>query len=83
VRVPCGTRLVEAVRRAGLPIASACGAAGLCARCDVRILSGEASVSSETPEETRAKRANRIDPEHRLSCMAAVFGDVKVTASYW
>jgi len=83
VRVPCGTRIVDAVRQAGLPIASACGAGGLCARCGVRILSGNASVSPETPEEIRAKRFNRVDPEQRLSCMATISGDVKITTSYW
>jgi ferredoxin len=83
VRVPSGTRIVDAVRQAGLPIAIACGASGLCARCGVRILSGSVSVSAETPEEASAKRFNRIDPEQRLSCMATVSGDVQITAPYW
>jgi len=83
VRVPCGTRIVDAVRQAGLPIASTCGDGGLCARCGVTILSGRTSVSPETAEETRAKRFNRIDPEQRLSCMATLSGDVRITTSYW
>jgi ferredoxin len=83
VRVPAGTRISDAVRRAGMPLASACGTRGVCGRCGVTVLSGSASVSGETPAESRAKRANRIDPTQRLSCMATVSGDVEISAHYW
>ena len=83
IEVSEGTTLLQAVRIADLPIAAACGEHGLCARCGVRILSGSVSISTETPEEARAKRFNRIDPKQRLSCMATISGDVQITASYW
>jgi uncharacterized 2Fe-2S/4Fe-4S cluster protein (DUF4445 family) len=83
VRVPSGTLILDAARRAGLPVASACGANGLCARCGVRILAGGESVSAETPDEVEAKQVNRIDSSQRLACMVTVCGDVKITASYW
>lgn len=78
-----GTTLLEAARRAGLPMASACGADGLCARCGVRVLAGGAALSSETEAERRQKRRNRIDPALRLACRAAATGDVELTAGYW
>ena len=78
-----GTTLLEAARRAGLPMASACGADGLCARCGVRVLAGGTSLSPETEAERRQKRRNRIDPALRLACRAAATGDVEVTAGYW
>lgn len=83
MRVPKGTTLLEAARQAGLPIASGCGAHGLCGRCGVTVLSGEEQVSEETPAEAEAKQVNRIDSSQRLSCMSKVTGDIEITASYW
>jgi ferredoxin len=81
VRVARGATLLDATRRAGLPVARACGGAGLCSRCGVQVLSGP--VSGESAREVRAKRANRVDPELRLACLARPEGDVVVTAAYW
>jgi 2Fe-2S ferredoxin len=83
VRVPQGTTLLQAARQVGLPVASGCGAHGLCARCGVTVLGGADSVSPETPAEAEAKHVNRIDSSQRLSCMATICGDVEITASYW
>jgi hypothetical protein len=47
----------------------------------VRVLSGPVSV--ESLGEAHAKRANRVDPELRLACLARLEGDVVVTAAYW
>ena len=49
IDVPRGTLLIDAVRRAGLPIASPCGDDLICGRCGVRVLSGQ--VSREAPVE--------------------------------
>jgi uncharacterized 2Fe-2S/4Fe-4S cluster protein (DUF4445 family) len=83
VRVPVGTTILDAARRVGLPVASACAAHGLCGRCGVTVLSGASRVSAETPRETEAKRANRTEAKQRLSCMTTISGDVEITASYW
>jgi len=83
VRVPAGTTLLEAARKAGLPVGSACGAHGLCARCGVVLIGGAGGVSEETDREREAKRVNRVDAEQRLSCMTTVEGDVEITATYW
>jgi uncharacterized 2Fe-2S/4Fe-4S cluster protein (DUF4445 family) len=83
LRVEAGTRLLDAARRAGLPVASACGADGLCGRCGMRVLTGALHLSPEELGEAVAKRRNRIAPELRLACRAGVSGDVEVTAPYW
>jgi ferredoxin len=83
VRVPSGTLLIDAVRDAQLPIASACRADGLCGRCGVAILAGADDVGAETPEETRSKQRNRIDPKLRLACRIRVCADLAVAAPYW
>jgi len=83
VRVPVGTTLLEAARRADLPVARACGAHGLCGRCGMRVLAGAERLEPEGAVETRAKRHNRVDPAERLSCQVAPSCDVEVTARYW
>jgi ferredoxin len=81
LEVPKGTRLIDAVREAGLPIARACGDDLVCAKCGVRIVSGR--VSREAPVERRAKARNRVAPELRLACALRVQADLVVTAEYW
>ena len=83
VRVDVGTTLWEAIRSAGLPIASACGADGICGRCGVTVIEGSASLSTETPGESEVKQRNRVDPRQRLSCRCTVNGDLRVSTSYW
>ncbi len=82
-RTSPGVSLLEAARAAGLPIASACGADGVCGHCGVTIVAGAESLSRETEAETRLKRLNRVDPSLRLACRAVVSGDVEVRATYW
>jgi adenylate cyclase len=81
LEVERGTRLIDAVRAAGLPIARACGDDLVCAKCGVRILSGQ--VSREAPVERRAKARNRVPAGLRLACALRVRGDLEVTAEYW
>ena len=61
VQVTRGASLISAVRSAGLPMASACRAEGLCGRCGVEIVDGAGALSPEEPDEQSAKRRNRID----------------------
>jgi 2Fe-2S ferredoxin len=83
LRVGAGTTLLEAARRAGLPVASACGAEGICGRCGVRVLLGAEGLSPETEREAHVKRLNRVEAGLRLACRARVSGPVEVTAGYW
>jgi ferredoxin len=83
VRVPSGTRLIDAAQRAGLPVARACGAEGLCARCGLHILEGGETLPRETARESSLKRRNRIDDSLRLSCQLRISSDLVVTAPYW
>ena len=78
-----GTLLLDAARRAALPVASACGAEALCGRCGLEVRRGAASLDDETPEELLAKRRNRVPSELRLACRTAVRADLEVSAPYW
>ena len=81
LEVPHGTRLIDAVRQAGLPIARACGDDLICSLCGVEILEGR--VSRESAAEERAKSMNRMRPELRLACAIRVRDDLVLTADYW
>jgi ferredoxin len=81
VEVPRGTLLVDAIRAAGMPIATACGDELVCGRCGVRILRG--AVAREKPVEREAKRRNRVPAELRLACVIRVHEDLEVGADYW
>ncbi|MEZ4279927.1 MAG: 2Fe-2S iron-sulfur cluster-binding protein [Myxococcota bacterium] len=75
--------LLDATLAAGLPIASACGSEGACARCGLEIVEGEAGLAPETERERRIKERNRIDPKHRLACRVRPETDLCVRAGYW
>jgi ferredoxin len=49
----------------------------------VAVSSGADALAVETPEETRCKQRNRIDPALRLACRTRVTADLSVTAPYW
>jgi uncharacterized 2Fe-2S/4Fe-4S cluster protein (DUF4445 family) len=83
IRVAVGTTLLEAARRAGLPMASACGGDALCGRCGVLVLAGSDTIAPEEERETSAKRRNRVPAGQRLACRIPVSGELLVTASYW
>lgn len=75
--------LLEATRAAGLPIASACGENGACARCGLAIIEGDEGLEPETEREQRIKERNRIDPKLRLACRVRPSQSLKVRATYW
>jgi adenylate cyclase len=83
IRVPRGTILLDATRRAGLPIAYACDLEGLCARCDLEILEGGAGLSAPSAREQRSKHDNGVASSHRLACLVRLECDVVVRATYW
>lgn len=83
VRVPRGTTLLEATRRAGLPMAYACDLEGLCARCGLEIVEGVEALRPPSAREQRAKAQNEIPSEQRLACLVRLETDLAVRATYW
>jgi len=83
LRVPAGSRLLDAVRQAGLPLARACGAVGLCGRCGLELLAGSETLPPAEPDERRARARNRVPETLRLACRVPVEGDLVVRAPYW
>lgn len=83
VTVAAGTTLLDAARRAGLPLASSCGADGLCSRCGVRVVAGAERIPAEGAAERAIKARNRIDPSERLACRVMLEADITITTAYW
>lgn len=89
--VPIGTTvearadetLLDAARRAAVPLGNSCGGIGVCARCVVRIVEGSEALSPPTAIESRVARGLGLDPEQRLACQAVVQGDCSITTTYW
>ena len=82
-RVAAGTTLWDAAKAQGLPVATACRGAALCARCGFVILDRPGALSEEASAETVAKRRGGVAVEQRLSCQTRIEGDVVVTTTYW
>ncbi len=74
VTVPEGTSVLEAARRAGVPLPATCGGQGTCGDCAVRVLAGEVPP----PSVTEAAALASAPPDVRLACMLRPLGDVTV-----
>lgn len=73
--------VLDVARRVGAPLANSCGGVGICARCRVRVLSGEENLSPPTSVETRF--AKGFAGSERMACQAVVRGNCEVTTTYW
>ena len=85
---PEGSTVLDAARTAGVDIDSVCGGRGLCGRCQVAPSTGQFAkwgltssgdaLSAPGPTELDYRGRRPLGPGHRLSCQAAVLGDVVI-----
>jgi 2Fe-2S ferredoxin len=75
--------LLDAARRANVPLGNSCGGIGICARCRVRIVEGAENLSAPTSVEERVSKQRGLTADERLACQAVVQGDCAVTTTYW
>lgn len=83
ITVENGAVLMEALLKAGLPVASSCHGDGICARCRIQIISGMENLSQINPAEQILRDRLRIARDIRISCQTKVLGDITIDASYW
>ena len=74
VEVEPGLTVLDAIHRAGLPIASYCGGLGTCGKCRVVIESGRGEVSSPTALEVKHLGHQEIERGIRLACQVRLLG---------
>ncbi len=72
VRVPAGTKILDAAAAAGVFIDAPCGDRGVCGKCRVRT---EGSIADLTAAEAKYLSRQRSEQGWRLACQARVEGD--------
>jgi len=77
VRVPLGTTVFQAAKKAGVGIRSECGGKGTCGKCKVIVKDGEA-LSEPTEEERTHLSPSEINCGFRLACRSEILHDVTV-----
>jgi len=75
--------LLDAARRASVPLGNSCGGVGICARCRVRVVSGADQLSPPTAIESRVSAQRNLAADERLACQTVVLGNCTITTSYW
>jgi len=75
--------VLDAARRAGVPLGNSCGGIGICGRCRIRVVEGAGQLSAPTTIELRTMTAREFADDERLACMCVVLGECAVTTGYW
>jgi len=75
VRTPSGKKLLGALADAGIFVPSACGGAGTCGQCRIRVLSGGGEL---LPTEASLIPKREAREGVRLACQVTVFQDMAV-----
>jgi 2Fe-2S ferredoxin len=78
-----GQTLLEALLKAGLPVANSCRADFVCGKCHLQILEGKDNLSPPSKKEKELLTREKCDASERMSCFAKVLGDCTVKARYW
>lgn len=81
VPVRPGQTLLDALRTAGVPIASSCGAAAVCGKCWLQVLEGADAMDPRDASEQAV--LDRDGRDGRLACRTGLHGPATVTADYW
>ena len=74
-----GVSLLEALREARIPHASACGGRGRCTTCRVRVGSGLAGLPAPNDQEARALARIKAGKDIRLACQLHPQSDLAIT----
>lgn len=83
INVHAGENLMEALLKAGLPVASSCNGDGVCAKCKVMIIEGNENLSPPNETEAFLKEKNSLPEATRISCQVQILGPIKVDTTYW
>jgi ferredoxin len=75
--------VLDAARRAGVPLGNSCGGIGICGRCRIRVVGGAEQLSAPTSIELRTLVLRGFASDERLACLCVVEGDCEVTTGYW
>lgn len=74
---------MEALLKAGFPVASSCHGDGICGKCRIQILEGAENLSKINEVEQLVRDRLNVPKEYRISCQTRVLGEVLIDTSYW
>ena len=83
LEVATGANLMEELLRANLPVASSCHGDGVCGKCRVQVVQGAENLSKIAAVEELVRDRMKMAKDYRLSCQAAVLGDLRIDTAYW
>ncbi|MCL4436213.1 MAG: ASKHA domain-containing protein [Thaumarchaeota archaeon] len=72
IEVPVGSKIIDAVRLAGIDLQAPCGDLGLCGRCKAVFTKGGDLVEPPTDSEFRLLTSGELGEGYRLTCQCVV-----------
>jgi 2Fe-2S ferredoxin len=82
-QVPEGANLMQSLLAQKIPVASSCHGDGVCAKCKVRVMAQPTGLTPVHEQERILIVKNGLAAHERISCQAAVQGDVTIDTGYW
>lgn len=83
IQVEAGANLMQALLKAGIPVASSCKGDAVCCKCVIQILQGAENLSAENDLEHQLRERNSLKQGVRVSCQTVVNGDITIDTGYW
>jgi ferredoxin len=85
VEVECesGSTIFDVAKEKSIPIAESCGGDKICGHCRVKVIEGIESLSAPSEEEGKIMQRYKFDIDERLACAVKIYGNIKITTSYW
>jgi 2Fe-2S ferredoxin len=83
LQVDRGENLMQALLKAGVPVASSCHGDGICSKCRLQVAKGFENLSAPNDTELFLHEKFQLDQNQRISCQTLVNGDIEIDASYW
>ena len=83
IDVQSGETLMQALLRAGLPVASSCNGDGICGKCKVQVTGGAENLSQINEREQLLRQRLPLPKDVRLSCQTFISDDVTLDTPYW
>ncbi|MCS7229387.1 MAG: 2Fe-2S iron-sulfur cluster-binding protein [Candidatus Kryptonium sp.] len=78
-----GETIFDVAIRNSVPLAESCGGSKICGHCRVVVIQGAENLSKPDSEEAKLMQEKKFLDNERLACSAKIYGDVKITTSYW
>ncbi|CUU02311.1 ferredoxin, 2Fe-2S [Candidatus Kryptobacter tengchongensis] len=85
IKITCdfGETIFEVAMKNSIPLAESCGGEKICGHCRITVIHGIENLSEPEPDERKLMAEKRFSENERLACSTRIYGDVKITTSYW